>query len=102
MGTVLARYDELFQRHFGRRPVIQGGRDGKLIKTIPKDYSADDICRAMELWFARRDERFVWRGGDIPSFVAVFNRLITADGADESPPVPDEREFAERKNRLWE
>lgn len=84
--AVIDHYHRRFREIFGNPPVIQGGRDGTLIRKISREYSAEQICSVMDAWFERRHEGWVWRNGDIPSFVAVFNRIVSqANGAREIP-----------------
>ncbi len=72
---VLDHFHDRFLALEGRKPVILGPRDGNLIRKIPKEYDAAAICALMDRWFDCRGQPVVWRSGDIPSFVAVFNSL---------------------------
>ena len=70
--------DEFFVRYqtrLNQRPVIQGGRDGKLLGDIEKQLGREEFCRRLDLFFASTDEFIIKAGFTVGVFVSQVNKL---------------------------
>jgi hypothetical protein len=74
----LRTYRELFQQQtvLGEPPVIEWGRDGKVVQQLLRLYSSERLMHLLEMFF-RSDDRWIRKTGfSLPAFKAMIGSLL--------------------------
>lgn len=96
--SVIDRFDQKHRQKFGLPAVIQGGKDGTLIKRLPREYDEDKLLRLVDLFFASRDPWIQERGYTIGLFISQLGKLV----AEEAKSYAHERNSPARDDDLVE
>ena len=82
---LLRAYRDGFRRHtpHGEPPVIDWGKDGKLIKQLLRVYPYDRLLRLLEQFLSSDDEWCRKQGYSLYAFKASIGRLLVSEGKRE-------------------
>ena len=83
----LYAYRRLFQQHTrrGEPPVIDWGKDGKLVKSLLRLYSYERLIDLLEQFFQSPDQWVRKTGYSLAAFKAVIGQLLTNEA--KRPPA---------------
>ena len=78
----LRAYRDGFRRHtpHGEPPVIDWGKDGKLVNHLLRVYSYDRLLRLLEQFLSSDDEWLRKQGYSLYAFKALIGRLLISEG----------------------
>ena len=75
MKTFIDFYFEEFKARFGKPPIIEGGKDGNLIKRLLKDITLEDLKDLLTKFFDSTDKFILGSGYTIGVFKSQINKL---------------------------
>ena len=83
---IMAHYSRLFEEKFQRKPIITGGRDGKIVKDLLTAGEEPKEIMALLTRFFDRGTKYVRDQGkyDLPAFKASINELIVSRAQEAS------------------
>lgn len=73
--TFIDFYFEEFKTRFGKPPIIEGGKDGNLIKRLLKDITLEDLKDLLTKFFDSTDKFILESGYTIGVFKSQINKL---------------------------
>jgi hypothetical protein len=96
---IMTVYHDRFLSRFGEKPVIDGGKDGKIIKTLLSTYGFEKLKGLLEQFMETNDKYLVEeRGLTIGTFKTQINSLISKNKS-RVIPIDNARERGERLQR---
>ena len=87
--TVITAYYEAFKAKFQVRPVIEGGKDGAIVKRLVADYGEAKVLIFLRQFFTSEDPWIKGSGYTLGAFKASVNKLIAQNGAPGPTKPPD-------------
>lgn len=82
---IIDRYHDLFVQSHGKKPMINGPKDGATIKRLLTVYEADYLLTLLDAFFASKDPFIRRAGHSIGVFASQINKLIAVTESQETP-----------------
>jgi len=92
-------YSEGFKAKFGKKPLIEGKKDGALVKKLLEEFSVEELESFLNKFFTSEDSFVLQSGYTIGVFKSQINKLITAGQGPRSSDDVDRRIFEMKKER---
>lgn len=76
-STLIAFYHDEFLKRFGAKPLINGGKHGKMLKNLLNTYPYEDIQKYILMYLDDKDDPFITGGGyTIEIFLTKIQKYI--------------------------
>jgi len=98
---VIDHYHNEFLSIFGKKPFIDGSRDGKAVKDLLETFSADELIGCLDLYFQSKDPYVIESCYSLNVFKSRINRLQTVGVDRKQVETPEEKARRERYDRLY-
>ena len=76
---MLTAYHDRFLAQFGAKPLIEGGKDGAIVKGLLASHGLDMVLAMLERFFDSQDDFIARSGHTVGVFRSVFNKLIVQE-----------------------
>ena len=102
---VMDHYFDSFKNKFGEKPIINGGKDGAIIKNLLATYPAEKIIALLDKFFNSNDSFIRNSGYALGVFQSQINKLLVDGGQNQKPlprePDPDDKRKRELIKKLY-
>jgi len=98
---VIDHYHNEFLSIFGKKPFIDGSRDGKVVKDLLETFSADELIGCLNLYFQSKEPYVIESCYSLNVFKSRINRLQTVGVDRKQVETPEEKARRERYDRLY-